>query len=63
MLADVLADQLVLGQAVQRRRQLADAVAEPRVAHRHVALVSCPAQIDPQGFVRKPATKAGRDRR
>ena len=62
MLADVLTDQLVLGDAVEGRRQFADAVAKARVAHRDVAFVARPAQIDPERLARRPTTqrRAGR---
>jgi hypothetical protein len=61
VLADVLADQLVLRQAVERRGQLAHAVPKAWIPHGYVLLGAGPTQVEPQRFAGEPFTKPGRD--
>src|SRR5919199_5643011 len=63
MLSDVLADELVLRDAMQRGSQLSDGVPKARVAHGDVPLISRPTQIDPKRFAQEPTSKPWRDRR
>ena len=51
VLADVLADQFVLGNAAQGSRQLGDEIAETRVAQAGLRAGARPAGVDPAGFV------------
>src|SRR5512147_136884 len=64
VLADVLADQFVLGDAAQGSRQLGDEIAEARIAQAGLCAGACPSRIDPARLVGEhPTQKPGQGRR
>src|SRR5262245_33810896 len=56
-LADVFADQFVLRDAPQRRRQFGYQVAEPRISQRGLARRARPARLYPARLVLEPANE------
>jgi hypothetical protein len=62
VLAHLLAGDLVLGLAVQRRGELGDGVAEARVRQRQVLGLARPAQVDVARLLAERAVERGRDR-
>jgi hypothetical protein len=63
VLADVLADQLVLGDAAQRRRQLGHQIAKAGIAQAGVCAGPCPPRVDPARLVGENRAQAPRQRR
>jgi hypothetical protein len=60
VLADILADQLVFGEAAQGRRQLGDEISETRVAHARLGTGASPAGVDPARLVGETRAQAPR---